>query len=417
MDRWRGFEEDYNQMMAHSSLKRKYEKISSVNSILDKYRHLDQSGLVQVKYVWIDGTGEFLRCKSKTFDFEPTSPDQLPIWNFDGTSTGQAIGDQSDVFIRPVALYRDPFRPGPNKLVLCETLDRNYDPTPTNNRKKCLEVMEKAKEQVPWFGLEQEYTLLDLDKHPYGWPKLGYPAPQEHKIRATVSDSPKKHPSQIVIRPYYCGVGADKVYGREIVEAHYRACMYAGIRISGTNAETMPAQWEFQIGPCEGIEAGDQLVMARFILHRVCEDFGVVCTLDPKPILGDWNGAGCHCNFSTKGMRESGGYPEIETAVRKLSEVHHQHIAYYDPHGGRDNERRLTGAHETETIDAFSYGVANRSCSVRIPKQVFDDQCGYFEDRRPSSNCDPYNVTAALVKTCCLKGDERKLSLTYVPNF
>ncbi|GMT34833.1 hypothetical protein PFISCL1PPCAC_26130, partial [Pristionchus fissidentatus] len=351
---------------------------------------------LQVKYVWVDGTGEYLRAKTKVFDFEPKSASDLPVWNFDGTSTGQAIGDESDVFMKPVALFRDPFRPGPNKLALCETLDKNGKPTATNNRAKCVEVMKKAYDQHPWFGMEQEYTLLDMDKHPLGWPRRGFPAPQG---------------------PYYCGVGADKVYGREIVEAHARACMYAGIKMSGTNAESMPSQWEFQVGPCEGMEMGDQLWMARFILHRICEDFGVIVSLDPKPVVGDWNGAGCHANFSTQAMREPGGYKVIEEAIHKLSEVHNQHIAYYDPHGGRDNERRLTGAHETETIDAFSFGVANRQCSIRIPKQTFDDQFGYFEDRRPSSNCDPYTVTAALVKTCCLTGRDRKLSLTYVPNF
>ncbi|GMR32913.1 hypothetical protein PMAYCL1PPCAC_03108, partial [Pristionchus mayeri] len=374
-------------------LKRKYPDGADV---MDKYLRLDQSGMVQVKYVWVDGTGEYLRSKTKVFDFEPKNASELPTWNFDGTSTGQAIGDESDVFMKPVALFRDPFRPGPNKLVLCETLDKNGKPTASNNRKECVEVMKKAFDQHPWFGMEQEYTLLDMDKHPLGWPRRGFPGPQG---------------------PYYCGVGADKVYGREIVEAHARACMYAGIKLSGTNAESMPSQWEFQVGPCEGIEMGDQLWMARFILHRICEDFGVIVSLDPKPVVGDWNGAGCHANFSTQAMREPGGYAHIEEAIEKLSKVHNHHIAYYDPHGGRDNERRLTGAHETETIDAFSSGVANRQCSIRIPKQTFDDQFGYFEDRRPSSNCDPYTVTSALVKTCCLAGRDRKLSLTYVPNF
>ncbi|CAD6194291.1 unnamed protein product [Caenorhabditis auriculariae] len=379
-------------------LKRKYEKLSGMQSVIDRYSNLDQSGIVQVMYVWIDGTGENMRGKTKTFNFEPKLPSELPIWNFDGTATGQNVTDGSDVYIRPVALFRDPFRPGPNKIALCETLDNDYSPHPNNTRHMCKEMMEKAKDQHPWFGMEQEYTLLDVDKHPYGWPKHGYPAPQG---------------------PYYCGVGSDKVYGREIVEAHFKACMYAGIKISGTNAETMPAQWEFQVGPCEGIEMGDQLWVARYLLHRVCEDFGLVCSLDPKPIVGDWNGAGCHVNFSTEEMRtpskDGRGYKAIEEAIHKLSKVHLEHIAYYDPHGGRDNERRLTGAHETETIDAFSSGVANRECSIRIPRQVFDDQCGYFEDRRPSSNCDPYTVTAAVTKTCCLTGEDRKLTMRYVP--
>lgn len=241
---------------------------------------------VQVMYIWIDGTGENVRCKTKTMDFEPKEPSECPIWNFDGSSTGQAEGSNSDVYLYPAALFNDPFRRGKNKLLLCETYKYNKAPTESNNRLTCKAAMEKAKDTHPWFGIEQEYTLLDLDGHPFGWPKLGFPGPQG---------------------PYYCGVGANKVFGRDIVEAHYRACLYAGVKIAGTNAEVMPGQWEYQVGPCEGIEMGDHLWVSRFLLHRVAEDFGVIASFDPKPMPGDWNGAGAHCNYSTQVMREDGG--------------------------------------------------------------------------------------------------------------
>jgi len=227
-----------------------------------------------------------------------------------------------------------------------------------------------------WFGLEQEYTLFDLDKvTPLGWPKGGYPGPQG---------------------PYYCSAGADRAYGRSISDAHYKACLYANIAISGTNAEVMPGQWEFQVGPSVGIAAGDDMWMARYLLQRVCEDFQVFVTLDPKPIPGDWNGAGMHTNFSTEKMRKAGGLKDIVEAIKRLGTNHMDHIKCY----GEGNERRLTGAYETAPIDQFSFGVANRGCSVRIPRDTNTEGCGYLEDRRPSSNCDPYVVTSKIYQTC-----------------
>jgi glutamine synthetase len=361
--------------------------------VLGRYLSKPQGERVQAMYIWIDGSGENLRCKTKSLDSEPKSIEDLPEWNFDGSSTGQASGHNSDVYLKPVAMYPDPFRLGKNKLILCETYTHDKQPTATNNRWRCVTVMEAAKSHHPWFGMEQEFTLLDIDGHPFGWPKNGFPGPQG---------------------PYYCGVGANKVYGRDVIESHYRACLYTGVHISGTNAEVMPAQWEFQVGPVEGIDMGDQLWLGRFLLHRTAEDYGVIASLDPKPIQGDWNGAGCHTNFSTEPMRNPGGIKDIYAAIEKLSNAHNAHIAYYDPKRGKDNERRLTGRHETACITQFSYGVASRASSIRIPRQTDAEGFGYLEDRRPSSNCDPYSVTEAIVRTVCL--DVRKLSLSYAPD-
>lgn len=364
--------------------------VGTDKSAYARYMQLDQGKRVQAMYIWIDGSGENVRAKTKSLDQDVTKPEELPIWNFDGSSTGQAAGENSDVYLKPVKIYKDPFRGGANKLVLCETLDHNMAPTTTNKRHTCEAVMNDARDQHPWFGIEQEFTMMDMDGHPFGWPKNGFPGPQG---------------------PYYCGIGATKVYGRDIIEAHYRTCLYTGVTISGTNAEVMPAQWEFQVGPVEGIDMGDELWLARFLLHRVAEEFGVVISMDPKPMPGDWNGAGCHTNFSTDAMRQEGGMRAIEAAIQKLSQVHSEHIAYYDPKGGVDNERRLTGAHETASISKFSSGVASRGSSIRIPRDVAAKGYGYLEDRRPSSNCDPYSVTEAIVRTCCLG---RKLSKAYV---
>ncbi|KAL4219323.1 hypothetical protein ACF0H5_021903 [Mactra antiquata] len=350
-------------------------------TVLNYYMSLEADDKVMCEYIWIDGTGQGIRSKCKTLDYEPRKPEDCPEWNYDGSSTYQAEGSNSDMYLTPVAIFRDPFRRGKHKLVLCEVYKYNKEPADTNKRVTCKKVMDQAKADHPWFGIEQEYTLLAHDGHPFGWPKNGFPGPQG---------------------PYYCGVGANRVYGRDIVEAHYRACLYAGVKIAGCNAEVMPAQWEFQVGPCEGIDMGDHLWIGRYILERVAEDFGVVVTFDPKPMPGDWNGAGAHCNFSTLKMREDGGLKHIEIAIDKLSGHHTRHIEAYDPKQGEDNKRRLTGLHETSSIEDFSAGVANRGASIRIPRQVAADGKGYLEDRRPSSNCDPYSVTEVIVYTAVL---------------
>nr|ABA60428.1 glutamine synthetase [Leptolegnia chapmanii] len=347
-------------------------------AVYDKYMELDTGSFIQAEYVWVGGSGEDLRCKTRTLDKYPASVEELPIWNFDGSSTGQAPGADSEVMLKPAAIYKDPFRRGNHILVMCDCYKPDMTPIPSNTRFDAARVMKACEKEVPWFGIEQEYTLFEADKvTPYGWPKGGFPGSQG---------------------PYYCGAGAHSAFGRLIADAHYRACLYAGIRCSGINAEVMPGQWEYQVGPCTGIEAGDQMWISRYILLRVCEDFGVIVSFDPKPIPGDWNGAGCHTNVSTKAMREDGGMKHIIEALEKLKLKHKEHIAAY----GTGNERRLTGRHETASIDQFSYGVANRGASVRIPRTAEADGKGYFEDRRPASNMDPYVVTGRIMKTISL---------------
>lgn len=341
-----------------------------------QYMQLDQRGKIQAEYIWIDGDGE-IRSKTTTLDKKVDSVKDLKEWNFDGSSTNQAPGGNSDIYLRPASYYPDPFRGGDNIIVIAECWNNDGTPNKTNHRHSCAKVMQQAAAHKPWFGIEQEYTLFDIDDKPYGWPKGGFPGPQG---------------------PYYCGVGAGKVYARDIIEAHYRACMYAGVNISGINAEVMPSQWEFQVGPCEGIKMGDDMVMARFLLIRVAEDWGVKVSFHPKAVPGDWNGAGCHTNYSTEEMRQPGGMKAIEAAIEKMSKRHAEHIAVY----GADNDQRLTGKHETGHIGQFSSGVANRGASIRIPRHVAAQGYGYLEDRRPSANIDPYQVTDIIVTSTLL---------------
>jgi glutamine synthetase len=357
------------------------------HAVLEHYLSLPQGKKFQAEYVWIGGSGSDLRSKTRTLEGKvPTTPKELPVWNFDGSSTGQAPGKDSEVYLRPVAIFPDPFRRGNNILVLCDCVlpDGKETPIPTNTRDACAKAMALCEDSVPWFGIEQEYTLFENDGAagqkngtPYGWPKNGYPRPQG---------------------PFYCSAGAENAFGRRVADSHYRACLYAGLNISGINAEVMPGQWEYQIGPCTGIQSGDHVWMARYLMMRVCEDFGVVVSFEPKPIGGDWNGAGCHTNYSTKEMRAPGGYKAIIAAIEKLGKKHNEHIAVY----GDGNELRLTGAHETAPITKFSYGVAHRGASVRIPRVAKLEGCGYFEDRRPASNMDPYKVTEIMVRTTIL---------------
>jgi glutamine synthetase len=330
----------------------------------------------KAEYIWIDGTEPTAKLRSKTKIF--ADGEELGLWGFDGSSTNQAPGKASDCVLRPVFDCPDPIRGDDHRLVMCEVLLPDMTPHPSNTRAACAEVAEAFAGQVPWFGIEQEYTFLQ-DGRPLGWPIGGFPGPQG---------------------PYYCGVGADEIFGRDVVEAHSDACMVAGLSISGTNAEVMMGQWEFQIGPLGPLEVSDQIWLARWLLYRIAEDFDVVATLDPKPIPGDWNGAGAHTNFSTKAMRE--GYDPVITACEALGKNAREHIEQY----GDGVEKRLTGLHETAPWTEFSYGVSDRGASVRIPWQVEVDGKGYIEDRRPNANMDPYVVARLITETCCSALDE-----------
>ena len=342
------------------------------------------------EYIWVDGASPTRKLRSKTRitainkSVKDLTIKDFPDWGYDGSSTYQAKGSDSDLVLKPVNFVKDPLRGEGHFLVMCEVFNPDGATHPTNTRAKLRKVLDSgANQEDPWFGVEQEYTLFK-DRNPLGWPVKGYPAPQG---------------------PFYCGVGADEVFGRDLVEDHANSCIEAGIMIFGVNAEVMPGQWEFQIGyrgmeneKTGPLEVGDHTWLARWLLYRLGEDYGITATLDPKPVRGDWNGAGQHTNFSTKSMRDpKTGKATIEKAIKQLSKKHKEHIAVY----GHRLSERLTGRHETCHIDEFRHGVADRGASLRIPLHVSKNNYGYLEDRRPGANADPYEVSARILKTLC----------------
>lgn len=344
-----------------------------------------------VEYLWIDGTQPTQHIRSKarlvTLPKEPQLAD-FPEWNFDGSSTGQADGHYSDCLLAPARVYRDPFRGAGNYLVLCEVNEAGGTTHESNRRATFRALLSAGGETLdPWLGFEQEYTLF-REGRPLGFPQNGYPGPQG---------------------PYYCGAGSENVYGRDVVEAHAKACLTAGILLYGLNAEVMPGQWEFQIGyrgvegeACDALTVADDVWVARYLLHRVGEQFGVRVSFENKPVKGDWNGAGMHTNFSTVYTRDPDrGLDAIKTVVDALESDHGEHITEY---GDRLGER-LTGQHETCSIDMFRSGVANRGASIRIPQPVARKGYGYLEDRRPGANADPYRVGMCLVGAAIKTGE------------
>ena len=316
------------------------------------------------EYIWLDGyqPEPSLRSKIKT-----TEDDSPPVWAFDGSSTQQAEGGNSDCLLLPVQTYENPLFS--DYLVMCQVETGEHETHPSNTRVAASEVVTDEW----WFGFEQEYFFTGENGDPLGW-EDGTPRPQGD---------------------YYCGVGAGNVAGREISEAHLEACLEAGIELSGTNAEVALGQWEYQCFG-KGIKAGDDLWVSRYLLYKVAEEFGVGVNLHPKPKTGDWNGSGMHANFSNEEMRTKGSEKLFYSICEKLKDAHKEGIESY----GSDNDMRLTGLHETQSIDQFSYAIFDRGASIRIPIYTIEhDWNGYLEDRRPASNADPYKIIAHIAGT------------------
>lgn len=323
---------------------------------------------MQIEYVWLDGKNS-IRSKVKVMQ-KAEKLEDIPIWNYDGSSTYQAFTDKSEVMLYPMKLYSNPFVTN-GYIVICKT---SHNLCPINIAEK---IFSENVEEFPMFGLEQEFFIMDIKTgKPLGWPVNGEPVSQGD---------------------YYCSIGSRYAYARDYLEECLNYLIKMGINITGMNYEVAPGQAEFQV--CEiGLDAAHGLTMIRYVLERVGEKYGYWINYEPKPMKGDWNGSGCHVNFSTKKMREDNGYDLIKETMKYLEENHLKDIKLY----GRDNHLRLTGKHETSSMHKFSYGVANRGCSVRIPTSTHLEGKGYFEDRRPAANINPYIVISNIYKVCCL---------------
>ena len=342
------------------------------------------------EYVWIDADGN-LRGKTKVTNKDACGKaENLPVWNYDGSSTKQAEGRDSEVLIKPCAVFNDPFHNIESSsnvegsfLVICDTYLPDMSPHPTNSRYPAEESFKLFGHLEPRYGIEQEFFVKhrDLDGENKGR-VLGFGESGMEELKPAPQGQ------------YYCSVGASNAFGRDFIMKAFHNCLNAGLNLTGMNAEVAPGQWEFQVC-ADGIAAADQLYMMRYILGRTGEEFGYSVDFHPKPVDSvDWNGSGCHTNFSTKAMREEGGYEVIKVALERLS--HYQELCMKNY--GVDNDKRMTGELETSNFSEFSWGVANRGCSVRVPNNTVAEGKGYFEDRRPASNMDPYVVTAMLLE-------------------
>jgi glutamine synthetase len=315
--------------------------------------------MILLEYIWLDVNDNF---RSKIRVLDDVDLNNIPKWNYDGSSTGQALGEDTEIILNPVYKCRNPFFKSGlgymcSFLVLCETYNTNNVALDNNYRPKAEKIFDSKKDLKPWYGYEQEYFIINPNtKLPLGF--------EDENIEPQGK--------------YYCGVGCDRAYGRKIMIEHLKKCYVAGLKISGTNGEVAPGQWEYQIGPVEGIESGDQLLVSRYILERIAEDNNVLISFHPKPLMGNWNGSGCHTNFSTELMRDGTdnkmGLEYILECIDSLRDRKDETLEIY----GKYNDKRLTGKHETSSITDFSYGIGTRHTSIRIGNDVYRMKKGYM---------------------------------------
>ena len=331
--------------------------------------------MIHMDYVWVDGlSSPLIRSKTKVVkphigeggEFEVT----IPEWNFDGSSTSQATTSDSERVLQPQRVYQLSEK---HYVVLCEVCLSDEDRTPhsSNYRAVLRSALDKgAVDLGTWLGFEQEFFLTKSGKNVL-WPKNGEP----------INDS-----------RYYCSSGGP-IKHRRLIREFAELCNSTGIEVVGYNTEVTPGQWEYQVFAPDPLKAADDLWVSRYLLQLSAETYDIGISWHPKPHEG-WNGSGCHVNFSTTAMRESGGQDLFDEMMSTASQLHASHMSSY----GTLNDRRMTGDHETSSFEEFSFAVASRGVSIRIPNATAKEWKGYAEDRRPASNCDPYRVAMCVLE-------------------
>ena len=340
--------------------------------------------LINSEYIWLDSENN-IRSKTKILNIDielknnDKKPSELeiiqslmnvslyPNWNCNGKHLGDEV---SEIIIHPVFVSLDPFKKAPNVLILCDTYNLDGNPTKYNNRYSVNKLFNKHENLKCLFGFEQEFHIMKLGDNFTLLPN-----------KTMIKGEPVK------ATKYYCSNGSMNAFGRNLVNRAVTLALEAGLSCGGYNSACGPAQWEIQIGPVQyGVCAADHLILLRFILSRLSENLDIHISLLPKPSEDIDSISYCHTNFSTESMRDSNGYTHIQNSIEKLKQTHSRDLEIY-------------GKTDIEIHNNFTTDVTNRNVSVRIPTESKKNNKGYFEDRRPLSNCDPYLVCEALLNS------------------
>lgn len=343
---------------------------------------------IVAEYIWLDYSNQY-RSKTKIFNISSETDEETskylmlstyPDWNYDGSSAGDIPhneDDNTECLLYPIALYDNPFHTSNDKtkymLVLCNNSyilkDKEYGIHDIMFNYFC-DIKSKLEEEQYMFGFEQEFFMIDI--------KTGLPLGINNF-------------NEVIQGDYYCGNGYYNVRGRDFLLDTQEKLINAGINITGFNYEVAPGQAEFQV--CDyDMEALFQLLMLRFILIRNGETYDIHISFNNIIHDGDnINNTGCHINISNFKMRQNNGIETINKKINELKDKTPTNANEFNEIFGEDNTERLCGKLETSNWNEFSWGIGTRHTSIRIPTQVFKDKKGYFEDRRPGGNVDPFN--------------------------